>query len=251
TVDAQKPPYKLNRVAENFRHYVLAPIKVRRDVPWLEHIGWQPLVHTGRAEDMSSMFLASPFLLLGALAWKLFRKDQPAVPRILGPVAAGWGMAVLFRLLCFSGTSRRYMQDFFPEFMILAFLGVAAQARAGTEWRRWQKPAWAVFALSALVHIHLVFFQPAKWAPLDSSMMKTYIAWSPVARQILPGHQLDSLEAIYHNELGLLDMNQGHYAHAIPHFESAQKLLPHSQEIGLNLKMAREYLAGQSGPGRR
>ncbi len=245
TVDAQKPPYKLHRVAENFRHYVLAPIRIRRDVPWLEHIGWQPLIHTGRAEDMSSMFLASPFLLLGGLAWKLFRKDQPAVPRILGVVAAGSGLVVFLQLLCFSGTSRRYMQDLFPEFMILAFLGVAAHARAAADWRPWQKPAWAVFAFSALVHIHLVFFQPAKWAPLDANVMKTYVAWSPVVRRVLPGHQLDALAASDHNELGIFYMNQGHYAHAIPHFEQAQKLLPHSQEIGLNLKMARQLQAAQ------
>ncbi len=251
TVDAQKPPYRLNRVAENFRHYVLAPIRIRRDMPWLEHIGWQPLINTGRAEDMSSMFLASPFLLLGGLARKLFRKDQPAVPRILGVVAACSGLVVFFQLLCFSGTSRRYMQDFLPEFMILAFLGVAAHARAAADWRPWQKPAWAVFAFSALVHIHLVFFQPAKWAPLDTNVMKTYVAWSPLVRRILPGHQLDALEAINHNELGILYMNQGHYAHAIPHFEQAQKLLPHSQEIGLNLKMARELHAAQNTAGRR
>lgn len=249
TVDAQKPPYALGRAAENFRHYVLAPIKVSRDAPWLEHVGWQPLVNTGRAEDMSSMFLASPFLLLGALSWRVFRSGAPEV-RIFAAVAACSAMAVFFTLLCFSGTSRRYMQDFVPMLMILAFVGVALHARNGVEWLRWQPAAWVVFLFSALVHVHLVFYQPASWAPLDPNVHKTFVALSPIVRRILPGHKLDGQEALHRNELGILCMNQGRYGDAVPQFERALQLLPHSQEIALNLKTAKE-MQGQQRPAPR
>ena len=106
--DPSKPAYALNRVAENFRHYLLAPITFSRDVPWINHAGWQPLVHTERAEDMSSLFLASPFLLLGFLSWKLFRSHDAnlAPAKVFTAAAFGSGLIAFFSLLCFVGTSR-------------------------------------------------------------------------------------------------------------------------------------------------
>jgi hypothetical protein len=242
TEDAARPPYALTRAPENFRHYVLAPIKVSRDLPWLAHQGWLPLKYTLRAEDMSSMFLASPFLLLGLLSWKLFRSKEPRLRqvKVFGAVAGLSGLAVFFSLLCFVGTSRRYMQDFFPEFMILVVLGMAAHAKPGEDWRRWRGPAWGVAVLSAFIHLHLSFFQSVNWAPLDPNVEKTFVAWSPVVRRILPGHELDARDAIDHNDLGILCLNQRRYQEAIRHFERARELMPHSQPIQANLRLARQ-----------
>jgi hypothetical protein len=242
---ADKPAYALNRVPENFLHYVLAPIHVTLDCPWFTHKGWQPLVKTERAEDMSSMFLASPFLLLGFLAWPLFRtRDGRIFPlKVFAAVAGLSAFAVFFSLLCFVGTSRRYMQDFVPMLMVLALLGVAYSAKTGSDWRRWQAPAWGIFALSALLHVHLVFFQPETWAPLDPNVSKAFVALGPLVRRVLPGHQLDSRLAIHHNDLGLLYMDQGRYAEAIPHFEQANRYMPASVSIQHNLTYARRLQA--------
>lgn len=169
-VPAPKPrpdPYALNRIPENFRHYVLAPIWVGRRLPWLQHIGWPPLVHTERVEEMSSMFLASPFLVFAGLTWSLFRSKEARLEpvKIFAAVAGCSGLAVFLTLLCFTTASRRYMQDFVPEFMILAFLGVAAHSKHGVDWRRWQAAACIVLLLSVLIHVHLSFFQGVHRSP--------------------------------------------------------------------------------------
>ena len=258
SVDHTKPTYALKRVPENLRHYLLAPIRLSRDLPWIQHSGWPPLVYTERAEDMSSMFLASPFLLLGVLAAKLFRSPDPrlAAAKTFAAVAGCSALLVFFSLLCFVGTSRRYMHDFFPELMIVAFFGVAAHSAPGIDWRRWRTPAWCVFAFSAVLHVHLVFFQAPNNPPHDPNVINTIAAWSPAVRRVLPGPKLDEQEAISHNELGISNMNNGHYAEAIRHFERAQELLQqslprdhrslHSQAISLNLKTARQMQAAEA-----
>jgi len=72
-----------------------------------------------------------------------------------------------------------------------------------------------------------------------------------VVRHFLPGHNLDSQEAISHNELGLMDMHRGRYREAIPHFERAHQLLPKHGEIDANLKMARAMEAATEARYRR
>ena len=54
-VDATgQAPFALSRVPENIKHYLLALPTVSNDFPWIEHVGWMPLVETLRAEDVSS-----------------------------------------------------------------------------------------------------------------------------------------------------------------------------------------------------
>jgi hypothetical protein len=247
---ANKPAYALDRVPENFRHYVLAPIKLSWDYPWFTHEGWKPFVKTERAEDMSSMFLASPFLLLGVLTWRLFRRREPSVApiKIFAAVAAGSAAIVFFSLLCFVGTSRRYMQDFTPMLMVLAFLGVATFAKEGARWSRWRAPCWTVVAICALLHLHLIFTQQDNWAPLDRNVSKAFVALSPLIRHFLPSHGLDARDGIHHNEIGLYYANRRQYPEAIRHFEQARHFLPHSPYIQRNLQYAKE-LEGASGPG--
>ena len=54
-----------------------APVPLSRDLHWIRHTGRLPLVRTEGAEDMSFMFIASPFLLLGGMAWSHFRSREP------------------------------------------------------------------------------------------------------------------------------------------------------------------------------
>ena len=60
---------------------------------------------------------------------------------------------------------------------------------------------------------------------------------------MLPGPQLDAQEAIHHNELGILALNQGRFDDAIRHFERAGQLTPDSPLIPINLRMARQMKA--------
>ena len=235
-------PYAWNRIPENFRHYVLAPVRFSRDLPWVVHTGWPPLVRTERAEDVSSLFLGSPFLLLGVLAWRHFRKDHPAPAplRIFLAALCGSALLVFLSLLCFDAASRRYMHDFIPEFLILAFAGVGA-AGGATPWPRWRPVAAVVLTASVLLHLHLSFFQFVGGGP-DSNSMKTFLWLSPVLRRIAPGQKLEDQVAITHNDVGVMYLLQGRTADALPHFEQAAKAMPHSDRIQKNLRLARGLL---------
>lgn len=237
--------YDWRRMPENFRHYVLAPIRLNHELPWISHIGWLPVVRVERAEDMSSLFLASPFVLLGVLAWKLFRSRRPewGAARIFAITAAGSALAMLLSLLCYFWAARRYMQDFFLLLMVLAFVGVAAHAKNGVRWRRWQAPAWTIFAISALLHIHPSFFQAAASVPLDWNVTRTFVAASPLARRIAPGHDLDLQEAMNRNDLATLDLRQGRYGEALRQLQRADELMPGSHVIQKNLQLARALQA--------
>jgi len=232
-------PYAWNRIPENFRHYVLAPVRFSRDSPWVLHTGWPPLVRTDRAEDVSSLLLGSPFLLLGALAWRHFRKDQPAPAplRIFLAALCGSGLLVFLSLLCFDAASRRYTHDFIPEFLILAFAGVGA-AGSATPWRRWRPVAAVVLTASVLLHLHLSFFQFVGGGP-DANAMKTFLWMSPVLRRLAPSQKLEDQVAITHNDVGVMYLLQGRTADALRHFEQAAEAMPHSDRIQKNLRLAR------------
>ena len=74
----------MNRIPENFLHYVVAPPRFSHDLPWIIHRGWQPRRTTLRADSMSSLLLASPFLLLaGVAALRLYRRDPSFSPASL------------------------------------------------------------------------------------------------------------------------------------------------------------------------
>ncbi len=231
--------YAWNRIPENFRHYVLAPVRFSRDLPWLAHTGWPPLVRTERAEEMSSFLLGSPFLLLGVLAWRHFRKGRPAPAplRIFLAALGGSALLVFLSLLCFDAASRRYMHDFIPEFLILAFAG-AGTAGSGTAWPRWRPLAAVTLLVSVLLHLHLSFFQFVRGGP-DANAMKTFLGMSPMLRRLAPGPQLRDQVAITHNDVGVLFLMQGRTAEALRHFEQAAEAMPQSGRIQKNLRLAR------------
>jgi hypothetical protein len=232
--------YALDRIPENFRHYVLAPPRFSRELPWIEHKGWPPLVKTERAEDMSSLFLGSPFLLLLAVAGRHFRKASlaPLTVRILIATAAAAGLLEFLSLLCLDGASRRYMQDFFPPWMIVAFAGAGA-LRTGAAWGRWRLAAVAAVGLPALLHIHLSFFQFVTGAAADPNLGNTFVQFAPLLRRIAPSRQLDDQEAITRNDLGVVSLARGRPLEALRHFERAAELMPDSPRIQENLQIAR------------
>jgi hypothetical protein len=239
--------FDLRRAPENFCHYVLAPLRFGADFPWITHEGWKPRRTTGRAEDMSSLFLASPFLLLGALAWTVLRRPGPAAPalRIFLLAAIAAASLTFFSLLCFDGASRRYMQDFVPLLMIVAFAGAATRS-----WDRWRPAAALLLLGSALLHVHLSFCQFATSAAVDTNAMTTFVAISPLLRRIAPGRKLDDYEAITHNDLGVICLQAGQAYEALGHFERAAQLLPHSDRVRKNLELARTLSVQHSVPER-
>ncbi len=234
----------LNRIPENFLHYVVATPQFSHDLPWIIHRGWQPRRTTLRADSMSSLLLASPFLLLaGIAALRLYRRDPSFAPAglFLKTVALSAGAAFLF-LLTFDAASRRYAQDFLPQLMILAFAGAGALAAAHS-WDRWRPAAWPVLCFSALLHLHLGLFEFVNSTFPDPNAMKTFVAISPTLRRFVPGPRLIEQEAITHNDLGVIAMRQRSFGEALDHFEQAATLMPHSPRIETNLRLARQ-LAG-------
>jgi hypothetical protein len=158
--------YQWHRIPENFRQYVFAPIRVSRRAPWILHRGWPPLIYTQRAEQMSSMFLNSPFLLLALFVPLLFRMcgAQMAPLKIFTLVVLGSALLVFASLLPFISSSRRYMHDFVPALMIAAFIGTAVKSQRDVEWRRWCGLAWAVLLVSAFLHVHLAWLEKYHWS---------------------------------------------------------------------------------------
>ena len=135
--------FELGRVPENILHYVLAFPALTADFPWIGHVGWPPAEKVTRLEDVSSIFLISPFLLLGILSWPLlkWRKNQEIdLPVFTTAIVLSSGLA-FFAILCFAAAARRYAHDFVPVWMVLAFIGAGLHGRQITVlWNRW---AWA------------------------------------------------------------------------------------------------------------
>ena len=239
---AQLAPFDVTRVPENLRHYLLAPVGWDDDYPWLLHEGWTPLVKTTRAEDMSSLFIASPFLFLALGGWSVLRDAKrknpwPPALRIFVAAAVVSSLSVFALMMTFAGASRRYAHDFVPIWMTLAFVGVGVIATRTVPWRRWLTVGWLVIGASAALHAHLVF---TRLEPADINMMRTFVSMSPYARKVLPtGPRWNREEAIARNDLGTTHLKEGRLAAAVEQFEEAAKLLPNEPRIERNLQIAR------------
>ena len=239
---AQLSPFDITRVPENLRHYLLAPVGWVADYPWLLHEGWTPLVKTTRAEDMSSLILASPFLLLAAYSWFVLwdakrKRTWPLSLRLFVATAAASSLAVFVLMMTFAGASRRYGHDFVPIWMTLAFVGAGVLSTQTVPWRRGLAGGWIVVGASALLHTHLVF---TRLEPADINMMKAFVAVSPYARKVLPaGPRWNREEAIARNDLGTAYLKESRLADALEQFEQAAKLMPNEPCIARNLQIAR------------
>ncbi len=246
--------FDLGRIPENILHYLLAPPKLTADFPWIGHVGWPPAEKVTRLEDVSSLFLISPFLLLAVLSLPLLRwkKNQETdLPVFTAAVAFSSGMA-FFAILCFAAAARRYAHDFVPVWMVLAFIGTGLHGRRfAALWKRWRGPAWAVVAVCALLHMHLSFTQSFEWDPPDLNVMKSFVAASPAARGFMPsGPNWNEKEAIIRNDMGTYLLNSGQAREALEHFEWANRLMPGEPRIQQNLALAKRRATRQrqSGP---
>lgn len=238
--------FSLARIPENLRHYLLSVPKPGADFPWLAHEGWQPLRHTSRAEAMSSLVIGSPFLLLGAVAWRVFRRGSPAPADLKwASAAAGAGALAMFGvLLLFAAASRRYAHDFVPFLMTLAVIGAGMLASPAETWKRWKPLAVAVLALSALLHAQIAFYQSFHTPTPDVNVIRTFTALSPLLPESLRGPRARQEEAMARNDLGTAYMREGRLTQALSQFEKAAELMPDSELIRNNLQMARR-MAGR------
>ncbi len=243
----QEAGFSIRRIPENFLHYVVAPIGFKAGLPWIEHAGWKPLVWTSRAEGMSSLLLASPFLLFGLyVSFRRERCSEYGRELWLFVVTVGGSATLSFLLLAsYTYAGRRYMQDFVPAMMVVAAAGVGLWAQGGRNWKIWRWPAVAALAFSFVIHLHLAFTQPFFTPPPDPNAMKTFVAWSPVFRGFLEWPESED-EARIRNDLGVRYLQQRRHAEALEHFKVADELMPDSEVIQKNLVLTRLLMTGRS-----
>ena len=239
-------PFDFACAPENVAHYFLAPPQLSGDFPYVAHEGWPGLSCVTRAEALSSLILAGPFLLLGVFAWPLFRRggEHPLELRFAAWTAAGSGGLMLLAMMAFVAASRRYAQDFLPLLMVVVFLGFALLWRRGLDWKRWRYAAWAVFAWSALVNIHVPFFQSFYTPTPDLNVIRVFVAMKPTLDEIAPGPKLDEQGAIAANDLGSALLNERKLEEALAAFEKAAAWLPENEKIRQNVEMVRR-MAGR------
>jgi hypothetical protein len=241
------PVFRLERIPENIRHYVLSLPELSNDFPWVAHQGWQPIENVLRAEAMSSMFLGTPVLLLAFLALRLFRPKAgyPLDLKLAVGLAAVSGLAVFAVMLTFHSASRRYMQDFLPLLLVVAFVGAASLWKQGSNWRAWRAPALLLLVYMAAFHAHLAFMHSFVSLPSDLNVVRAVADFSPWVRRVLPGPNLDREEAVARNDLGTMYLQQRRFHLALAEFQRAEELLPDSELIQRNVRVA-ERLVGRS-----
>jgi hypothetical protein len=228
---------------ENLGHYIFALPKLSRDFPWLEHSGWEPRVYTTFAEGMSSILLASPFLLLAPLVWRILRPGSayPLDLRLAAALAGGAGLMMFVAMLCFVSASRRYVQDFMPMLMVAVFLG-AATLTAKTL-RRCLAPGWAVVVLSAMLHADVSFYESFRSPQPDLNVTRAFIEVAPSIRALSPGPELDKEEAMARNDWATVLLNRRRFQEALQQLERANQLMPDSPVITKNLQLAQKLAA--------
>jgi 4-amino-4-deoxy-L-arabinose transferase-like glycosyltransferase len=241
------PVFTFDRIPENIRHYLLSLPELSNDFPWVAHRGWQPIEKVVRAEAMSSMFLGTPVLLLGLLAVGLFRPkaNSPADLKLAVGVAAASGLAVFAVMLMFHSASRRYMHDFLPMLLVVAFVGTASLWKQGANWGVWRAPALVLLLYMAVFHAHLAFMHSFVSLPSDLNVVRAVADFSPLVRRVLPGPNLDREEAVARNDIGTMYLRQRRFRQALAEFERAEALMPGSEVIQKNVRLA-QRLAGRS-----
>ena len=247
TKSADSKAFAVRNMPENLRNYLFAAPTWTADFPWIEHVGWQPLEYTNRAEDISSLLITSPFVLLAALCWPVWRRGRHDPRLRIFTITAALSSLLMFAImLSFVASARRYAQDFFPLWVILAFVGIGLYGVTASQWRRWRVPAWTLLTVSFLVHAHISFTQSFTWDPPDLNVMRTFAALTPAAREILPaGPNWDQHEAVIRNDLGAYYLNSRRPGAALKEFERASELTPENTRIRKNLELARRLARGQ------
>jgi hypothetical protein len=240
------PAFRLERIPENIRHYLLSLPELSNDFPWVAHRGWQPIELVIRAEAMSSMFLGTPVLLLGFWALRLFRPGAgyPLDLKLAMGLAGASGLLVFAVMLTFHSASRRYMQDFLPMLLVVAFAGAASLWKVGENWKLWRAPAMVLLLYMAAFHAHLAFMHSFVSLPSDLNVVRAVADFSPWVRHVLPGPNLDREEAIARNDLGTMYLRQRLFQRALAEFHRAEQLMPDSELIQKNARLAERLVGG-------
>ena len=240
-------PFNVACAPENVAHYFFSLPRLSSDFPYVAHEGWPGATCATRAEAASSLILAGPFLLLGLFSWPLFRGggEHPLELRFAAWFAVGAGGMMLAIMMAFVAASRRYAQDFLPLLMALVFLGFALLWRRGLDWRRWRYAAWTVFAWSALINIHVPFYQSFYTPTPDLNVIRLFVAIKPALDEIAPGPQLNEQGAIAANDLGSALLNERRLPEALAAFEKAAAWLPGNEKIRQNVELVRRLMGRQ------
>ena len=223
---------------ESLGHYLISGPTITRDFPWVVPDGLEPVECVTRAEAMSSMFLLSPFLALVFFAWPIRESSRPIELRLAGGLALGSALFIFGVMTTFASASRRYMQDFVPLLMVVAFVGL--MLKFGPEWKRWRVTAWVVLLLSIPLNIQAPFYQSFFTPTPDLNVIRFFVKAAPTLRSLLPGPELDEQAAIAANDLGTMFMRERRFGAALTEFEKAAEWLPGDPRIEKNVALARQ-----------
>lgn len=233
-------PFSLARVPENLGHYLFSLPDASADFPWLEHEGNQPIELVSRAEAMSSILLASPFLLFGFVAgMRLARRKSLQDELTIATLVAGAGAALMFAvLLAFASASRRYGQDFLPLASVVAFVGAALYFEGRTIGLSWKVAGAGVLAASGLLHWQIAFVQSFRTPTPDLNVARLLVQMGPTLRSIAPGPKLAREEGMARNDFGTVLVRQGRFAEAAEQFRVAAELMPGEERVRKNYELA-------------
>ena len=242
TKNPQIGAFRAAVIPENVGHYLFSLPTFTADFPYVAHEG-NTVVNVTRAEAMSSLILGSPFFLLALGVIPLVRRpDAPVHLRIAALLALGGPVMMFAVMMTFAAASRRYGQDFTPWLMAAVFLGAAHWIGAPNAWRKWRAPAWAAFALAAVINIHVPFYQSFVTPTPDVNVMRAFVGLAPTLESIAPGPRLREEASIAAHDLGTLYAQQGRWDKAVEAFEKAAKWNPDEPRIQQNLERVRQMM---------
>jgi len=233
-------PFSLARMPENLGHYVFSLPEFSADFPWMEHVGNQPIELVSRAEAMSSLLLASPFLLFAVLALIRFARnkdlqDERTLAAVVPAVAAA-GMFVV--LLAFASSSRRYAHDFIPLVSVVAFLGAALYFQSRRISVAWKLAGVALVVASGLLHWQIAFVQSFRTPTPDLNVTRLLISAGPTLRSIAPGPELAREEGMARNDFGSILVRERRFSEAAEQFRVAAELMPGEERVRKNYELA-------------
>jgi hypothetical protein len=84
--------------------------------------------------------------------------------------------------------------------------------------------------------------------PSDLNVVRAVADFSPWVRRILPGPNLDREEAVARNDLGTLYLRQRRFHQALAEFQRAEVLMPDSEVIRKNARLAERLTGGANSP---
>jgi hypothetical protein len=136
------------------------------------------------------------------------------------------------------------MQDFLPMLLVVAFAGAASLWKVGENWKLWRAPAMVLLLYMAAFHAHLAFMHSFVSLPSDLNVVRAVADFSPWVRHVLPGPNLDREEAIARNDLGTMYLRQRLFQRALAEFHRAEQLMPDSELIQKNARLAERLVGG-------